>query len=217
MNRGLSSTTSQLAFVTAFAVLGAFSLWYWGAPSGEHVQRAVEQQRAREFEKQVEPELGPEAAAAMAYVEAAIACDCEEIIARTEWMQTRLEEMENSGATAEEMAADRSRLCETFCTREEDGFQVVDEGVRDPYLFFPGVEYSFVGQDEGREDLEVPVAARAWIALRFPSPTRCLRDPDGRAISGITVGLNMTADGLVAKAGVLGNAELQWESVRYSW
>lgn len=217
MNRGITSKTGQLVFVVAFAVIGAASLWYWGSPSGDHVQRAVEAKKAREFKEQVVLEPGPEAQEAMAYVEAAIDCDCDGIIDRTEWMRARLDRLNESGASPDDIAADRASLCEDFCERDESGYEVVDEGVDDPYLFFPGVEYKFIGQDEGRDDLAVPVASRAWIALRFPSPTRCLKNPDGRAISGVTVGLNMTAEGLVAKAGVLGNTEIQWDSVRYSW
>lgn len=204
--------------VLAFAMLGAASLWYWGSPSAEHVERVVQAKKAREFQEKVLSEPGPEVREAMAYIKAAIDCDCEGIISRTEWMQTRLGRLQDAGATPAELEADRARLCEDFCGRDDEGgYEVRDEGVADPYLFVPGVEYEFIGQDEGRQDLEVPVSARVWVALRFPSPTRCLIDQNGRAISGVTVGLNMTAGGLVAKANVLGNAEINWDTVRYNW
>ena len=157
MKRILTSTAGQLALVVGFAVFGGISFWYWGAPSGDHVQRVVEAHRAREFEEKVEPELSPASQHAMAYIDAAISCDCEGIVSRTEWMQARLLALSESGASPEALAADRKKLCDNFCERKEAGFRVLDEGVDDPYLFFPGVEYRFVGEDSGREDLEVPV------------------------------------------------------------
>lgn len=191
-------------------------MWYWGAPTGERVQRAVEAKKAREFERSVSPPVSADAAAATEYVDAVIEGNCERVVQRTEWLQARKKSLLDAGKP-EAFAAEQARFCEGFFSRDAAGFAFAAEGIDDPYLFFPDVKYAVVGQDSGRPDLGVPVASRVWLEVSFPSPTRCLTDSDGRAISGLTVGLNLTPDGLIAKASVVGNAEIQWESLRYSW
>lgn len=202
--------------VIACAAAGVFSLWYWGAPTGEHIQRQVEKKKSKEFREQVNAELDPLTAKAIAYIEAVRDCDCEELVARTAWMQERLTNLA-ANATESELEEERRALCERACKRDDAGYRLVQEGVRDQYLFFPGITYQFVGKDGGRDDLAAPVATRAWVEVKFASPLRCLIDEAGRSISGLTVGINVSADGKVLKADVLGNAEIQYDSIRYSW
>lgn len=205
-----------LALVVVCAAAGVFSLWYWGVPSGEHVQRQVEKKKSKEFREQVSAELDPLTAKAIAYIEAVRDCDCEELVGRTAWMQERLANLAAT-ATEAELREERQALCDRVCARDDKGYRLVQEGVRDQYLFFPGMTYKFIGKDSGRDDLAAPVATRAWVEVKFTSPMRCLKDVGGRTISGLTVGINLSADGKVLKAGVLGNAEIQYDSLRYSW
>jgi hypothetical protein len=154
---------------------------------------------------------------AMRYAEALRAGDCDEVIALTAWMQDRLREAAEAPAgepTPEEVEED---LCATLQNRSVEGNRLRPEGVEDRYVFAPGVELEPLAEDEGRNDLSRPVLGRLWIRVTYPAPDRALCDAAGRPIRSLEAGIHVTPEGCVAKAGVLGNAEVAPQSVSYGW
>jgi len=53
--------------------------------------------------------------------------------------------------------------------------------------------------------------------VSYPAPTQSLKDENGTPIKWLRVGVNVSADGYVLKAGVIGNLEIDFESISYNW
>ena len=75
----------------------------------------------------------------------------------------------------------------------------------------------------GRDDLDRPIGERVWIRVTFPrKQTAPLSRADGGsrmlALRAMTVGVNVTRDNrLIAKAGVIGNLEIDMSSLSFDW
>lgn len=153
-----------------------------------------------------------DAPVAMGYAIAMQEGHCDGLIARTWWMQERMQHARRMGEN--ELTA-REELCERVLDRRVEDNRLRAEGVRDAYVFTPGAKVTAVARDEGRDDLAKPVDYRIWIEVEYPMESQALHDDAGRPIRSLRAGLNISPEGFVLKAGVLGTAELDWESIAY--
>lgn len=154
---------------------------------------------------------------AMRYARAVQDGNCAIVIPHTAWMRERLKralEGKNGNKAVERV---RSELCDRIQRRTPEGNQLRREGVEDQYVFAPGVRLEVVREDAGRSDLEEPVKRRTWIRATFPTRPRALSDEAGRPIRSMVVGVNLSPDGCVVKANVIGNLEIDPGSLRYNW
>jgi hypothetical protein len=153
----------------------------------------------------------------MRYVNAYQSGNCDEVIGLTEWMNRRLEKaaLEKSGDEAVE--ALRQELQSRIVERPVEGNRLGSEGVEDAYVFAPGTEVRFVSSDKGHEELSQPVRERVWVRVTYPAQETALRDESGKPIRSITVGINVSSDGFVVKAGVVGNLDIDRKSISYEW
>jgi len=208
---------TSLAVVLAFAAFGGWSLWYWGPPTSEFLE---EQERIR-----AEAEATAEAATLAANSESARIAeryvfalqneDCATAIELTGWMQDRLAAVQGQGTEAEGEVL--RELCESISERVLDGQHLYAEGIEDQYLMAPMAQVSMVDVDEGRTDLEKPVQERVWFHVSYPVPTQALRDANGTPIKSVRAGLNVSKDGQVLKGELLGNFEIDFDSISYAW
>lgn len=143
--------------------------------------------------------------------------NCAEVIRMTLWMNERLDRVRAAHGDSEELDAARKALCRQITHRAIEANQLTAEGVDDQYVFAPGVELELVGIDDGAAGLKRPVAERSWIRVTYPNRRRALRDDDGRPIRSVVVGVNVSQDGYILKAGFIGNLEVDRESIQYSW
>ena len=141
----------------------------------------------------------------------------DEVIGLTWWMQERLAWVQLQSADAADLAEARRGLRARLRKRSVPGNQLRPEGIEDQYIFTPEAEFEEVGVDAGRTDLAKPVRERMWIRVTYAERNRAPRDEAGRPIRSITVGVNVSTDGFVLKAGVVGNLDLLKRSVRYDW
>lgn len=143
--------------------------------------------------------------------------NCAEVIRMTLWMNERLDRVRAAHGDSEELEAAREALCRQIVHRAVEGNQLTAEGVEDQYIFAPGVELHLVGMDEGAAGLRRPVAERSWIRVTYPNRRRALRDQEGQPIRSIVVGVNVSQDGYVLKAGFIGNLDVDRDSIHYVW
>jgi hypothetical protein len=155
--------------------------------------------------------------AALHYVRAVQQGDTDEIVRRTAWMQQRLRQLEGEGVSPAELEKTRSAFAARMAERPIEGNQLHDSGVRDQYLFAPGATIEVLGHDAGADDLTRPVAQRTWLRVTYPSRMHALVDMAGQPVRSVVAGLNMDSDGMIVKAGVIGNAELRLYSIEYNW
>lgn len=133
------------------------------------------------------------------------------------WMEERLRRVQLGGGDAEAVTKERQVLCDQVSERNVSGNQLLDEGIEDQYIFAPGAELEVARVDEGQSGLEQPVAERVWIRVTYASKTRAPRDPANLPIRSITVGINTDADGKVLKANLIGNLDIDWDSIVLEW
>ena len=211
-----SNRTAQFVFAIAFGILGASAVWYWGVP-GPNV---LEQNPADkdEDDSKVSTENGlvwnP---VAQSYVRALLEGRCVDVIAMTNWMQERLEYVRRTETNPKAEDEARRELCERLSDRRPEENQLTPEGIEDHYLFAPGVEYELFGVDGGRDDLAKPVRARNWIRLRYPNGYRAPKDREGIPIRTVVVGINVSTEDMILKAGVRGTAEIDWDTITTGW
>ena len=141
----------------------------------------------------------------------------DEIVNMTCWMQQRLMrvQIESGSPVAREEA--RAELRKRVSNRYVEGNQLRPEGVEDQYVFVSDAMIELVGLDAGRPSLEQPTKDRTWMRVSYPSRRSALRDDKGIPIRSITVGVNVSTGDLVLKANVIGNLDIDRNSISYDW
>lgn len=196
-----------------FGVSGGLILWHWGAPfeqgdGGSGKGMALDPGKARP---------GDSGRDAKRYASAIQSGHCDDVIAMTFWMQEHLQHVRMTSSDPNEESKAREELCRRWLERTPEGNQLSPEGIEDAYVFIPGAEVTVIGADDGREDLDKPVRERTWLEVQYPTRFRALHDQEGNPIRSLTVGVNISRDGYVLKAGVLGNLDIDFDSVSYRW
>lgn len=140
----------------------------------------------------------------------------ERVLDLTPWAQERLALVRQSeGPEAE--AREHDNLLAGFGTRSIVENQLQDSGIEDQYVFTPGAMLRFDSVDEGREDLEAPVARRTWLVVTYPAREKAPLDSESIPIRSVRVGINVSHEGQILKANVVGNLDIDWASIRYDW
>lgn len=153
--------------------------------------------------------------AAMRYVRALQEGNCDEAIAMTLWMNDRLD---RSRLKDPEQVADiREELCRSLTDRRIEGNRLAEEGMEDQYVLAPGSHVAMVRADEGRDDLERPVETRVWFEMTYSRKERAPLDLAGQPIRSLVAGISTTRDSYVLKASVVGNLEIDFDSIRTDW
>lgn len=138
------------------------------------------------------------------------------VVELTYWMKDRLDfVLETDGAGA--VPAEKDRLMDELGLRTVADNRLMDEGVEDQYVLSPGSEITYDSVDTGRDDLDGPVARRTWLKVVYPAREKALLDKDGLPIRSLRVGINVSTDGHVLKGNVIGNLDIDWESIMYDW
>ena len=176
-----------LVFVIAFALFGGFSMWYWGPPNASNHRNALRAPSAsEELEAIPEQALNDLARSALGYADAIRDGRCEDVAGLTWWLQERLR---NLGTNTPDAG-----FCEAMKRRTPESNQITDGGIRDQYLFVPGVEIVAVTVDAGRKDLARPVAQRTWLRVQYSMKRQALRDVTGVPFHVLSVGVHLVAD-----------------------
>jgi len=136
----------------------------------------------------------------------------DDVIRLTCWMQDRLAQ-----AGPQDRTAAATALRERSSDRPLEGNQLRKEGVEDRYVFAPGTTVEPIGMDQGRENLARPVKDRTWVRVSYAARASALRDEDGLPIRSLVVGINVSEDGLVLKANVVGNLDIDADSIQTYW
>ena len=191
---------------------GLLALLYWGPPNAEYLLRQRQQDADGGAPTARQPVTEQESREALEYAEAVQAGRCNQIIDMTWWMQERLGTIQPG-----EMRKAKENLCEGIINRADEKNLVTPEGVEDQFIFVPGATIEVVGRDRGRMGLAKPTDKRIWMQVRFPVKSTALRDAAGNRIRALVVGINVSEDGSVLKADVLGNLEIDLESFSYDW
>ena len=155
--------------------------------------------------------------AALRYAQALKEGDWETVIDQTLWMRERLDYVRLEGGGEEAAAREREHLARRLAERSPEENQLRPEGVEDQFVFAPGAEIAVAGVDAGRDDLERPVAARTWLRVTYPRQAQALRDAQNLPIRALTAGVNVDEKGYVLKAGVVGNLEIDMDSISRDW
>lgn len=210
MVKGDAQQQRAIIVALVFAALGGLALWYWGAPNQELLNPR---------ESDVEDPLSnlPAARAefqeiAERYIAGIRDGNCAQVIDLTWWMQERLRRNAES-ATPQPSQVVRDELCASIQRDDPDGFKLSVEGIDDQYVLTPGIEYTIIGADEGAANLAKLPAERVWAEIRYRADESTPRDENDRAIRVLRVGINISADGYVLKAGIRGNLDIDVPSV----
>lgn len=152
---------------------------------------------------------------ALQYVRAYQESDCGAVVDLTWWMKERIAYATKHQGRSE--ADVRAGLCGAAMTRSPEGNRITPEGIEDQYIFRPGADVTFVGRDPGTEGLAKGTAQRTWLRVNFADESRAPFDSGKRPIRGLTVGVNVSEDGYILKAGIVGNLDIAHETVTTNW
>lgn len=203
----------RIALIVAVAAAAAGLIWFG---QGTAKVNGVASPRSNPFEG-LRLERTADDAVAMRYAKAYQSGDCDEVIGLTAWMHERLEKAALADPADEALEKVRQELRSRVLARPVEGNRLSPEGVEDGQVFAQGTTVRLVGSDKGREDLSQSVQERAWIRVTYPARDAALCDESGRPIRSITVGVNVSPEGYVVKAGVIGNLDVDRNSISYDW
>lgn len=142
--------------------------------------------------------------------------DWDAALERVSWMQERLHLAAAAGGAEAEMEARRT-LRNQLAIRNVEGNRLRPEGVEDQYVFTPDATVRYLGSDAGMEDLEAPVAERVWMEVSYGDRSHALLDQDTVPIQRLRVGLNVSAEGFILKANVVGNLNIDKTTISTNW
>lgn len=154
---------------------------------------------------------------AMRYAKAFQEGDCNTVIELTEWMRERLERVRLATDDPQDLEAARQELRRRILDRPAEGNQVREEGLEDSLIFRPGATLVPVRTDDGRTDLERPVQGRAWIRVTYAKAEEAPLGLDGLPVRSMEVGLNVSVRGTILKTSVIGNAEIDFDTIVSTW
>lgn len=217
VEKNFVKTVAPYIAAIAFGAIGGFSLWYWGVPDASDILEKRDKARRAKALENLEIVEGEGNRAAIDYVRTLQSGQCESAIELTSWMQERLRNAKMAGASTDRLLEIRQDLCERLTTRTPEGNQLAQEGVEDQYIFNPTCTWKVVGLDDGREGLSERVNDRTWFEVAYSSKVHSLRDIRGAPIKSLVVGVNISERGHVLKAGVIGNVDIDLETLSYSW
>ncbi|MFO7774229.1 MAG: hypothetical protein R6W89_00385 [Candidatus Hydrogenedentota bacterium] len=210
----MTKTKSFQGLFVVAAGIGLAVLWWLGNSA---IPIGADYQSKAEARSQQDENGTLLSSVAWRYALAVRDSNCAEVTRMTLWMNERLDRVRAAHGDSEELEAARQALCRQITHRAIEGNQLTAEGVEAQYIFAPGVDLELIGVDKGTAGLKRPVAERSWIRVTYPHRGRALRDDEGRPIRSIVVGINVSQDGYILKAGVIGNLEVDRESIHYSW
>jgi len=194
------------------------------APETSRLARTVPVQAPELVENAVPAESTPSALPLCAATRYALACQenrADEVINMTHWMQECLKRVCRGSDDPAELAAAREQLRRRILSRTLEGNRLRPEGVEDIYVFAPGARiellFSDTREDARDDELACPVRERTWLRVTYPDAAVALRDEAGRPVRSIVVGVDVSPDGFIVKAGVFGNVEIDRESIALDW
>ena len=177
-------------------------------------------------------------ATALRYAHALQSGDIDEAIDLTLWMRERLDFVRLANPEQESVESARRELGRLLQDRKAEGYVLRPEGVEDQYVFCPGsqVELSaveHVAPDQGADDEPAAnalaptdaepvddylpaVRERVWLRVTYPGQSPGLRTSGGLAIRLLRVAVSVSKEGHVLKAGVIGNLEIDYDSIELS-
>lgn len=206
-----------VAIIIVLTALGGLAIWYWGAPSAtffaaQELNRAKKDAETAGNAPPISLGQATQESLVRRYITAYQTQDCVEISASTEWVQERLAPLLQDEPA--QFKAAQKKLCDELLHRKSGENQVEMLGIRDLYLMPTTVTYNVVGADPGRQDLVLPVLERVWIAFEYPNQATAPRSPSGKTISSLRAGINISTDSTILKGSVIGNWEIDRESIR---
>lgn len=151
---------------------------------------------------------------ALRYVVAVQEGHCERVLEMTRWMRERIGYVKATDGSPGVVEDTRDNLCADLQDRPVEANVLTEEGIDDKFAFPPGALVEVVRRDEGRRDLGEPIDHRTWVRVTYPVERYAPRDTAGRAIRSMVVGISVSAQGLIVKAGVLGNLEVDRTSIQ---
>lgn len=212
MGKGYPHAGRRVALTFAVGATAAVLFWLGqGTGGSSHSADAARAPRP------AFPVLNQNDALAVRYARACQDGDADAVMGLTGWMNERLQRVALETPGDEALEAAREELRKRILARPVEENRIRPEGVEDAAVFAPGADIRFDGSDRGREDLSQPVRERAWLRVEYTTPERALRDEQGQPIRSIRVGVNVSPDGYVVKAGVVGNLDLDRASIEYGW
>jgi hypothetical protein len=143
--------------------------------------------------------------------------DCDTVIRLTDWMQTRLSYVASKDPSSAATIREQERLCAELSDRRVEGNQMQRQGVEDNYVFAPGSEIVVVRTDSGLASLGTKVKERIWLKVTYPATSMALRDESASPIRSLVAGVNVSVDNTVLKAGIIGNLEIDENSIDTRW
>jgi hypothetical protein len=205
------STVATLTAAIAVGAVMGLGTWYWMV--GPSVSIAVPRADANPVHFSA-PALTDHPA--LHYAEAVQAGDCATVVRLTWWMVEYLENARARDDALDAVDRARQRLCDAIEAPGEGPQRLVAEGIEDVHLFVPGAEIEPLALEPGSNDLAKPAIECLRLRLSYPQGVAAPRDDEGRRIDSIVVGIHLSEDGYVLKAGIIGNVELDWSSIAYA-
>jgi hypothetical protein len=154
---------------------------------------------------------------AMRYARALQDGDADGVMEMTLWIIDRLRHTALGSDDPSQVENARALLRRKLTERTVEGNQLTPQGIEDKYIFAKGASLEAVGLTEGRSDLHVPARICTWIRVTYPHARNALRGDVGAPIRSVTVGIHESEGGLVLKAGIIGNVEIDYDSISYDW
>lgn len=211
-----------VAILLLLTILGGFGIWYWGPPSSRFFekQEQLQKQKVEDTDAHGVPLHLSEATEDQLihrYFTAYQTKNCSEIAQCTDWMIARLQKINDRYSDEAKINEARANLCKEVLVRipGEERLQLL--GLKDHYLIPQASNYKVVGADPGRTDLAKTVKERVWVRIEYSNKATAPKNEEGEPIKQLRAGVNISTDHRVLKGAVIGNWEIDTNSILTRW
>jgi hypothetical protein len=217
VNKKRAEEMRNLVLVISFALFGVFSFYYWGSPTQKIKESIQLNKESSDTDEHLSEALHPARYRSIAesYIRAFQAENCAEITRLTWWMQERLLFLQEQ--TLDE--TERTRALEEMCTevrRDRTAPHLLTvEGIADQYVLTPQSTFDILGADQSTDKLAKPAAERVWVRVSYPNKAVALKDGKTNPIKSLVIGIHISTDEYILKAGIRGNIEIDLERIAY--
>lgn len=138
---------------------------------------------------------------------------CEQVMEMTRWIRERIAYVKATETDPAAVEQTREEICADMQERPVEQNVITPEGIEDKFAFPPGASIEVVRRDQGHPGLDEPLSHRTWLRVRYPVERYAPRDQLGRIVQSMVVGVNVSEQGMIVKAGVRGNIEVDESAI----
>lgn len=151
----------------------------------------------------------------MVYVKAYQEGHWETVMEQTLWIQERLKYIDKIyNNDPQKLQNEKKEIEKELQNRDINKNYLTKDGVEDRYIFIPDAKISVIGIDKEGPFLDKRINEVVWLSIEYSKPSKALRNEKQIPIKSLVCSLAVNSDGKIIKSSIIGNAKIDYSSIK---